>query len=65
MNNPKVTLFLGYVLVGCGLLIAFIRLASMFNLFGINKIGSTFTSLIALIFVILGIVIIKKVRKNN
>jgi uncharacterized membrane protein len=65
MNNPKVNLFLGYVLIVCGIIISLTRLASIMNLFGLEKVGSTTTSVFGLIFVILGVVTIRRARKNN
>jgi uncharacterized membrane protein len=65
MNNPKVNLFLGYVLIVCGIIISLTRLASIMNLFGQEKVGSTSTSVFGLIFVILGVVTIRWARKNN
>lgn len=66
MNNPKMSLYIGYTLLFCGLLITLLRLAQMFNLFGLSRTDSSFTtSALGLIFVIGGMVNIRRYRKNN
>jgi uncharacterized membrane protein YdcZ (DUF606 family) len=65
MNNPKVTLFLGYVVLGCGLLISLIRIAEMLGLFGLSKPDGFFKTFTGFIFVVLGVLIIRKFKKQQ
>ncbi|MCU0324544.1 MAG: hypothetical protein MUF45_04745 [Spirosomaceae bacterium] len=66
MNNPKMLLYIGYTMLFCGLLITLVRIAQMLNLFGLSRTDSNFSaSAVGFIFVIAGIVNIRRYKKNN
>lgn len=67
MNNPKISLYIGYVMLVCGIIISILRLAQILNLFGLSRTDSSSgTTFVGLLFILVGIVNIKKhKRKSN
>jgi len=66
MNNPKISLYIGYVMLTCGIVISLLRIGQMLSLFGLSRTdSSSSTTFVGLLFIIVGVVNIKKYKRRN